>query len=104
MIPAETSDTPSPPNAMLWRISPTRSRRTLPAGFIRPCQPFPVARPAGADWLHEVRRDGYRLLGRKQGERVSLWTRHGKKFTERLPMVRRITIQGRSICPWERRS
>jgi bifunctional non-homologous end joining protein LigD len=51
---------------------PRRSRRTLPAGFIRPCQPFLVARlPAGPAWLHEVKHDGYRLLARKEGERVT---------------------------------
>ena len=73
---------------MLWRISPARSRRTPPAGFISPCQPLLVAKPpAGPDWLHEVKRDGYRLLARKQGERVTLWTRHGTKFTDRLPKV-----------------
>jgi bifunctional non-homologous end joining protein LigD len=31
--------------------------------------------------------DGYRLLARKEGERVSLWTRHGTKVTERLPRI-----------------
>ncbi len=73
---------------MLWRISPARSRRTPPAGFILPCQPLLVAgRPAGPEWLHEVKHDGYRLLGRKQGERVTLWTRHGTKFTDRLPRI-----------------
>ncbi len=88
MIPAETSDTPSPPNAMVWRTSPARSRRTRPAGFISPCQPLLVARPpAGPGWLHEVKHDGYRLLGRKQGERVTLWTRYGANFNDRLPKI-----------------
>ena len=73
---------------MLRRISPARSRRTLPAGFIRPCQPFLVDRPpAGHEWLHEAKHDGYRILARKQGECVSLWTRHGTKFTDRLPKI-----------------
>ena len=73
---------------MLWRISPARSRRTPPAGFIRPCQPFLVARPpAGPDWLHEVKHDGYRIVARKQGERVSLWSRYGTIFTDRLPRI-----------------
>jgi bifunctional non-homologous end joining protein LigD len=43
--------------------------------------------PAGPDWVHEVKHDGYRLLGRKQGERVTLWTRYGTKFTDRLPRI-----------------
>ncbi len=73
---------------MVWRTSPARSRRTGPAGFILPCQPLLVARPpAGPDWLHEVKHDGYRLLARKQGERVTLWTRHSANFTGRLPKI-----------------
>ena len=72
---------------MLWRISPGRSRRTPPAGFIRPCQPRLVARPpAGPEWLHEVKHDGYRIVARKQGERT-LWSRHGTNFTDKLPGI-----------------
>jgi ATP dependent DNA ligase domain len=70
---------------MSWRTSPMRSRRTPPAGFILPCQPFLVARPpAGPGWLHEVKHDGYRITGLKQGERVTLWSRYGADFTDRL--------------------
>jgi bifunctional non-homologous end joining protein LigD len=73
---------------MLWRISPARSRRTLPAGFIQPCQPTLVVRPpVGHGWLHEVKHDGYRIVARKQGDRVSLWTRYGADFTDRLPRI-----------------
>ena len=45
---------------MLWRITPARSRRSPPAGFIQPCQPTLVAHPpAGRGWLHEMKHDGY---------------------------------------------
>jgi bifunctional non-homologous end joining protein LigD len=75
-------------SAMLWRISPGRSRRSLPAGFILPCQPLLVARPpAGPGWLHEIKRDGYRLLARKEADRVHLWTRYGTDFTDRFPKI-----------------
>jgi bifunctional non-homologous end joining protein LigD len=43
--------------------------------------------PAGSDWVHEVKHDGYRLLARTEGQRVTLWTRHGTKFTDRLPRI-----------------
>ena len=43
--------------------------------------------PAGPDWAHEVKHDGYRLLARKEGERVTLWSRHGTKLTDRLPRI-----------------
>ena len=73
---------------MLWRTSLRPSRRTPPSGFILPCQPLLVDRPpAGSDWLHEIKQDGYRILACKEGSRVTLWTRHGTNFTDRLPKV-----------------
>jgi bifunctional non-homologous end joining protein LigD len=70
---------------MSWRTFPMRSRRTPPAGFILPCQPFLVARPpAGPGWLHEAKHNGYRIVARKQGECVTLWSRYGADFTDRL--------------------
>ena len=57
-------------------------------GFIVPCQPLLIARPpAGSDWLHEVKHDEYRILARKEGSRVTLWSRYGTNFTDRLPKV-----------------
>ena len=74
--------------AMLWRIAPARSRRTPPAGFILPAQPVLVDKPpSGPDWAHEVKHHGFRLLARKEGQRVTLWSRHGTKFTDRLPRI-----------------
>src|SRR5271166_1846639 len=31
--------------------------------------------------------DGYRIITRKEGGRVTLWSRHGTNFTDRLPKV-----------------
>jgi bifunctional non-homologous end joining protein LigD len=73
---------------MLWRTPPARSRRSPPSGFVRPCQPTLVGRPpAGPEWLHEVKHAGYRIICRKEGDRATLWTRHGTNFTERLPTI-----------------
>jgi len=73
---------------MLWRTSPARSRRSPPAGFIIPAQPTLVTRPpAGPEWLHEVKHDGYRLLARKQAGRVTLWSRHATDLTDRFPRI-----------------
>jgi hypothetical protein len=70
---------------MLWRIPPVRSRRFPPIGFIHPCRPALVAHPpAGPGWLHEMKHDGYRLLARKEDDRVTLWSRYGTDFTDRL--------------------
>ena len=43
--------------------------------------------PSGSDWTHEVKHDGFRLLARKEGQRVTLWTRHGTKFNDKLPRI-----------------
>ena len=73
---------------MLWRISPARSRRTPPAGFVLPAQPMLVAKPRpGPEWIHEVKHDGYRLLASKAADRVTLWSRYGTDFTAQLPRI-----------------
>jgi bifunctional non-homologous end joining protein LigD len=72
---------------MPWHTSP-RSRRTPPAGFIKPCLPTLVpAPPAGPGWLHEVKHDGFRTLARKQGARVEVWSRRGTDFTARFSNI-----------------
>jgi len=68
---------------MLWRTPSARFWRNLPAGFIQPCQPTLVANPpAGPGWLHEVKHDGFRILARKQGEDVAVWSRRGALFND----------------------
>jgi ATP-dependent DNA ligase len=46
-----------------------------------------IGPPAGSDWLHEIKHDGYRIIARREGGRVTLWSRHGTNFTDRLPKV-----------------
>ncbi|HZW09257.1 MAG TPA: DNA ligase D [Phycisphaerales bacterium] len=41
--------------------------------------------PEGDDWLHEIKFDGYRLLGRVQSGRATLITRAGHDWTGRFP-------------------
>jgi bifunctional non-homologous end joining protein LigD len=73
--------------SMLWRSS-SRIRRSPPAGFVAPCKPVLVAQPpSGPDWLHEVKHDGYRILARKQGARVTIWTRRGTDYTNKFPRI-----------------
>ena len=43
--------------------------------------------PAGSGWLHEVKFDGYRLLGYRAGEAVSLRTRNGNDWTAKFPSI-----------------
>ncbi|HTL15237.1 MAG TPA: non-homologous end-joining DNA ligase, partial [Thermomonas sp.] len=44
--------------------------------------------PAGEDWLHELKWDGYRLLATVRDGAVRLWSRNGLDWTDRVPEVR----------------
>ena len=51
-------------------------KRKHPAGFIVPAQPVERDKPPpGADWVHEIKHDGYRLIVRRDGATVRLFTR-----------------------------
>jgi bifunctional non-homologous end joining protein LigD len=43
--------------------------------------------PAGSDWLHEIKHDGYRLIVQRVGKRVRLFTRNGYDWSERYPLI-----------------
>ncbi|MCB9867977.1 MAG: DNA ligase D, partial [Phycisphaerales bacterium] len=43
--------------------------------------------PAGDGWIHEIKFDGYRLLCRRDGEKVTLLTRTGKDWTKKFPPI-----------------
>ncbi len=59
-----------------------------PSGFIEPCQPSKVARPpSGPLWVHEIKRDGYRLMVRRVGARVRCFTRGGHDWADRFPAI-----------------
>ena len=40
--------------------------------------------PAGPLWLHEIKRDGYRIMAHRDGDNVRLWSRTGKDWTDSL--------------------
>ncbi len=43
--------------------------------------------PAGDDWLHEIKYDGYRLLCVIRDRRAALVTRNGNDWTDRFPQI-----------------
>ena len=48
-------------------------QRTFPAGFIAPCLPTKTDKlPSGSQWLHEIKHDGFRVIARKDGDRVRI--------------------------------
>ena len=62
--------------------------RTLPAGFIAPCLPSSAPQaPSGEEWLHEIKHDGFRVIARKEGTRVKLYSRPGNDLTDRFPLI-----------------
>jgi bifunctional non-homologous end joining protein LigD len=63
-----------------------RSGRAI--GLIEPCLPTPAkAPPAGPDWLHEIKHDGFRILALRDAAGVRLYTRNGYNFADRFPQV-----------------
>jgi ATP-dependent DNA ligase len=65
-------------------------QRTLPAGFIAPCLPTKTDKlPSGSQWLHEIKHDGFRIIARKKGAQVRLYSRPGNDLTRRFPLIGR---------------
>jgi bifunctional non-homologous end joining protein LigD len=65
-----------------WSSRTLARDRHLPAGFIEPCQPVQFDQaPAGPEWIHEIKHDGWRIIARKSGPKVRLWTRAANEQT-----------------------
>ena len=76
------------------------SMRALPTGFIPPCLPTKASTlPSGGAWLHEIKHDGFRLIARKVGNRVRLYSRPGNDF-----LAASITAAGYCVPPRVRAS
>jgi ATP-dependent DNA ligase len=43
--------------------------------------------PSGELWLHEIKHDGFRVIARKRGTRVKLYSRAGNDLTYRFPLI-----------------
>jgi ATP-dependent DNA ligase len=43
--------------------------------------------PAGPDWLHEVKYDGYRMMLIREQDRVRLISRGGHDWARRFPLI-----------------
>jgi bifunctional non-homologous end joining protein LigD len=80
----------------------------LPLGFIAPCLPTKALQPPTGDaWLHEIKHDGFRVIARKEGGRVRLYSRPGNDLTDRFPLIvealaqlrsRSCIIDGEAVC------
>ena len=80
----------------------------LPLGFVPPCLPTKAQQPpTGALWVHEIKHDGFRVIARKDGDHVRLYSRPGNSLTERFPLIveallrlrsRSCIIDGEAVC------
>ena len=71
----------------LGPMPPSPRSRPL-ADFIEPCLPRLADKPpAGPDWLHEIKHDGFRIMARRDGDRVRLLSRKGHDFASRFPLA-----------------
>jgi bifunctional non-homologous end joining protein LigD len=63
--------------------------------------------PAGANWVHEIKLDGFRVLVRKAEGKVRVLTKSGADFSRRFPLIvaavaslraKSVTIDGEAVC------
>src|SRR6266404_7917941 len=52
--------------------------------------------PSGPDWLHEIKHDGYRMMLRRENDRVRLITKGGLDWTRRYPWIVESALKIRS--------
>jgi hypothetical protein len=52
----------------------------------------------GVDWIHEIKHDGYRLMGRRDPVGIRLLTRHGHDWADRYPLIVAWTWPCSSAC------
>jgi ATP-dependent DNA ligase len=63
----------------------------------QPCIPTRGTKvPAGLDWIHEIKHDGYRLIVQREGKRVRLFTRNGHDWTARYPLIAEAALRNRN--------
>jgi bifunctional non-homologous end joining protein LigD len=72
-------------------VDPAKLPKAKPGAlpkFVEPSLPSAVEKaPSGADWIHEIKYDGYRVQIRLESGRVALLTRTGLDWTGRFPAI-----------------
>ena len=64
------------------------TRRSIPVWFVVPAQPVRCDRPpAGRGWVHEIKHDGYRVLVRRDGAVVRIYSRNAINWTDRFSTI-----------------
>jgi bifunctional non-homologous end joining protein LigD len=66
----------------------TKMIKLLPIGFVVPAQPVKALKPpVGNEWVHEIKHDGYRIIVRRDGPTVRLYSRNAYDRTVRLAAI-----------------
>jgi len=80
----------------IWVGSRFRTIYTCPMPKFEFCLPTAgQAVPAGPEWFHEIKFDGYRLRVEREGGRVRLITRGGYDWTKRFPWIAEAALKNR---------
>jgi ATP-dependent DNA ligase len=88
-------------SAGTWRIGDSKFRQGR-SSLVRqyeyqPCIPTRGTKvPAGPDWLHEIKHDGYRLIVQRERKRVRLFTRNGYDWSDCYPLIVEAALRNRS--------
>jgi bifunctional non-homologous end joining protein LigD len=78
----------APDRSALSRLKDLCPPAAFPQKAIQPCLPKSAKEPpAGPDWTHEIKHDGFRILARRDGNSVRLYTRNGYNFADRFPRI-----------------
>jgi bifunctional non-homologous end joining protein LigD len=88
-VELEGSKKKSDGKAFRWHgKKPPQTRRAVAPEFVAPELATLVDEvPEGTRWLHEVKYDGYRIIARKSGDEVALFSRSGLDWTVRFPAI-----------------
>jgi bifunctional non-homologous end joining protein LigD len=59
-----------------------------PTGFVEPCLPT-ASRivPPGPRWAFEIKHDGFRFIARREGDRVRVFSRSARDWSNRVPLI-----------------
>jgi bifunctional non-homologous end joining protein LigD len=59
------------------------------SGWVKPCKAVLVKEPpAGSDWIHEIKHDGYRIIAVIAAGNARIFTRRGLDWSSRMPSIR----------------
>ena len=52
----------------------------------------------GPHWAYEIKHDGVRFIARRDGDRLRLLSRHGRDWTDRVPLIVRAQTFTDILC------